>query len=413
MHETLEHRFRARLAECPPTDPQYVPRVVDALLASAREVGASDIHLRPTADSLQMVWRVDGVLQPVTDLPAELAPKVIARLKVLANLLTYRTEVPQEGRLRENAAEIETRLSTFPTMFGEKAVVRLFAETGRYHRLDDLNLPAETRDALARLLDQTGGVILFTGPAGSGKTTTIYACLREILDKSRGRRSLVSLEDPIEVVVDGVDQSQLNPAAGFDMQTGLRSLVRQDPEVMMVGEIRDHTTAEIVFQASLTGHLVLTTFHAGSAATAISRLSDMGIEPYLLRSGILAIVCQRLLRRLCACRREAADPEAKLGLPVARAFVPAGCQECAGTGYHGRMVVTEMIEPGRSELGRAILSRSDSGHLEKLAIDSGMVSQYQRACQAVENGSTSPEEVVRVYGTSRQGLNEIRSTKHE
>jgi type II secretory ATPase GspE/PulE/Tfp pilus assembly ATPase PilB-like protein len=320
----------------------------------------------------------------------------------LANLLTYRTEMPQEGRLRENGAEIETRLSTFPTMFGEKAVIRLFAEMGKYHRLGDLNFPPETRDALTRLLDQTAGVILFTGPAGSGKTTTNYACLREILDKSQGRRSLVSLEDPIEVVVEGVDQSQLNPAAGFDMATGLRSLVRQDPEVMMVGEIRDHTTAEIVFQASLTGHLVLTTFHAGSAATAISRLSDMGIEPYLLRSGILAIVGQRLLRRLCACRREASEPEAKLGLPVERAFVAVGCPECAGTGYRGRMVVTEMIEPRRTELGRAILSRSDAGHLEQLAREGGMISQFERACQAIENGLTSAEEVLRVFGTARQ-----------
>lgn len=401
MHETLEHRFRSRAPKIAPTDQNYVPQLVDALLDAARSIGASDVHLRPTEDSLRMDWRIDGVLQHVTNLPRELAAKVVARLKVLADLLTYRTEVPQEGRIRFESAAVEMRLSTFPTMYGEKAVVRLFAETGRYRHLDDLGLSTDVGDRLKRLLDETGGAILIAGPAGSGKTTTIYACLREILAASDGQRSIVSLEDPIEVAVPGVDQSQVNPAAGFDLPTGLRSLVRQDPEVMMVGEIRDRETAEIVFQASLTGHLVLTTFHAGSAAAAISRISDMGIEPYLLRSGILAIVCQRLLRRLCTCRREVADATEFLGLPVKRAFVPGACEECAGTGYHGRAVVTELLEPRHSELGRAILSRNDSSQLEQLAQESGLVTLFERACNAVENGITTPAEVLRVFGASR------------
>ena len=218
-------------------------------------------------------------------LPPRLAPNVVARLKVLAELLTYRTDVPQEGRIREVDTEGEVRVSTFPTLHGEKAVIRLFAASGRYLRLDDLGLPPDVRDALGRALGETSGAILLSGPAGSGKTTTIYACLRELVDASAGRRSLVTLEDPIEVAVDGVTQSQVNAPAGFDLATGLRSLLRQDPEVIVVGEVRDRTTAEVAFQASLTGHLVLSTFHAGSASGAVARLSDMGIEPYLIQVG--------------------------------------------------------------------------------------------------------------------------------
>jgi general secretion pathway protein E len=400
MEESLPARFQREVSRLNADDPQYVPHLVAAILASARTARATDIHLVPASDALEMHWRVDGVLQRIAGFPAALSPRVVARLKVLAQLLTYRTDVPQEGRVRD-ASEVaadEVRISTFPTLFGEKAVVRLFAGPGKFQKLDDLGLPAEVLGSLRRLLDETGGVILLTGPAGSGKTTTIYAALRELADKTQGGRSLVSLEDPIEVVVPGVAQSQVNPASGFDMATGLRSLLRQDPEVMMVGEIRDRGTAETVFQASLTGHLVLTTFHAGSAAQAVNRLSDMGIEPYLLRSGVRAILCQRLLRRLCSCARSSAEEEARLGMAVGVVRVPAGCPECGGTGYRGRFVLTEMLLPQASQLGRAILSRSDARELERLAIEAGMVPQRQRATEAVAAGWTSPAEVRRALG---------------
>jgi hypothetical protein len=233
---------------------------------------------------------------------------VVARLKVLAELLTYRTDVPQEGRIRGGPGDVEMRVSTFPTLFGEKAVVRLFAGPGRFLRPEDLGLPPEIRATLGRLLGETSGAILLAGPAGSGKTTTIYACLRELVAASAGTRSLATLEDPIEVAVPGVAQAQVNPAAGFDLGAGLRSLLRQDPEVIAVGEIRDRATAEVAFQAALTGHLVLSTFHAGSAAGVVGRLSDMGIEPYVLRSGVRAIICQRLVRTLCGLRPRGARP---------------------------------------------------------------------------------------------------------
>jgi len=198
--------------------------------------------------------------------------------------------------------------------------------------------------------------------------------------------------------VAGVTQTQVNPGAGFTLEAGLRSLLRQDPEVIAVGEVRDRATAEVAFQASLTGHLVLSTYHAGSAAAVVGRLSDMGIEPYLLRSGILAVVGQRLVRKLCPCAREDADPDGRLGLAVSRHFVPVGCEQCGGTGYRGRLVLAEMLVPEPTDLGRAILSRSDVASLEALAVRSGMVSRWERARLAVEDGLTSPAEIRRVLG---------------
>jgi type II secretory ATPase GspE/PulE/Tfp pilus assembly ATPase PilB-like protein len=392
--------FQEALAAQTPGSPKYATEVVDVILAKAREVGASDVHLQPTADGLELRWRIDGVLQSAALLPLSAAPNVIARLKVLAELLTYRTDVPQEGRIRGVPGEVEMRLSTFPTLYGEKGVVRLFAAADRYLRLDDLGLPLEILETLRRLLSATSGAIVFSGPAGSGKTTTIYACLRELVAASRGQRSLATLEDPIEVAVAGVAQSQVNPSAGFTLETGLRSLLRQDPEVIAVGEIRDRGTAEIAFQASLTGHLVLTTFHAGSAAGAAGRLADMGIEPYLLRSGLLAIVSQRLVRRLCTCARPIDDPADCFGLAVVRARRAVGCEQCGGTGYRGRIVLAEMLTPDPAEVGRAILERADVGRLERAAVRQGMINRWERARQAVEDGLTSPAEIRRVLGVS-------------
>ena len=310
--------FRRRLASLKLDASKAAVDLVDLILEESRKASASDVHLQPTPDGLEMRWRIDGVLRKTGLLPASLAANTVARLKVLAELLTYRTDVPQEGRIRGATGQGEVRVSTFPTLHGEKAVIRLFAEAGRFLLLADLGLPDDVRDGLAQALRETSGAILLTGPAGSGKTTTIYACLREMVEATQGRRSLTTLEDPIEVAVPGVTQSQVNPSAGFDLATGLRSLLRQDPEVIVVGEVRDRSTAEVAFQASLTGHLVLSTFHAGSAAGAVGRLSDMGIEPYLLRSGLLAVVSQRLVRTLCECSRWEGRPSVEarpVGVP--------------------------------------------------------------------------------------------------
>ena len=387
-----------RLAALDPASPQYATDFVAAALCAARDRGASDLHLQPIARGLEFKWRLDGVLVAVGTFPEGASSSVIARLKVLADLLTYRSDVPQEGRIRDGDAAIEMRVSTFPTLYGEKAVVRLFSSNSRFLRLADLGLADEVTAALGRLLLETSGAILVTGPAGSGKTTTLYAALREIVARSQAGRSLVSLEDPIEVAVDGVAQSQVNLPAGFDLAAGLRSIMRQDPEVILLGEIRDRETAQIALEAALTGQLLLSSFHAPSAAGAISRLAEMGIEPYILRSGLLAVVSQRLVRKLCDCARQVDRAEDLLGLAVTCARQAQGCPACAQTGYAGRLALAELLLVDQSRLGQAILSRSDAATIEQLAREAGMIDRWQRARTAVEAGLTSPAEVRRVLG---------------
>ena len=390
--------FHQALATIKLTGNQAAVDVIDLVLRSSRQAQASDVHLQPTPEGLEMRWRIDGVLHLVTVFPAALCSTAVARLKVLSGLLTYRSDVPQEGRIRVEGSEGEVRVSTFPTLHGEKAVVRVFANTGRFASLGDLGLPSEVLEGLTSALGETSGAILLTGPSGSGKTTTIYACLRALVTSSHGARSLATLEDPVEGVLPGVTQSQINLAAGFDLATGLRSLLRQDPEVIAVGEIRDPSTAEVAFQASLTGHLVLSTFHAGSASGAVARLLDMGIEPYLLRSGLLAVVSQRLVRLLCDCSVPETDPRNYLGLRVESACKAVGCPACSGSGYRGRMVIAELLLPEQQGLAPLILRRADLQTIEAEAIRAGMIGRWQRALAAVEEGRTSPAEVRRVLG---------------
>ena len=300
--------------------------------------------------------------------------------------------------MRGNEGAIEMRVSTFPTIFGERAVIRMFAAADELLEVDQLGLPADVNSQLGSLLHETTGALLITGPAGSGKTTTAYACLRELVLRSGGGRSIVSLEDPVEVVLSGVSQSQVNPAADFDLHTGLKSMLRQDPEVIFVGEIRDRVTAEIAFQAALTGQLVVSTFHAGSAAEAISRLADMGIEPYLLRSALLGILSQRLVRTVCECFAKTSDKNDFLGLPVATAARAGGCGKCGMTGYAGRSVLAEMLLTRHDNIGQAILDQKESPWIEKLATEGGMVTLRRRSVTAVEEYRTTPQEIRRVFG---------------
>lgn len=395
---TLAERFASGAPQLDAANPKYVTENVAYILKAAIAANASDVHFTVSAAELQVLWRIDGVLQPIAVYPRTLAPNFIARLKVLAELLTYQTDVPQEGRLRESQLDVEMRLSTFPTLYGEKGVVRLFARSEQYRWPSDLGLPDDLLPELLDLLHETAGAILITGPAGSGKTTTAYACLRELQRESGMGKSLVTLEDPIESVLPGVSQSHVNRTAGFDYATGLRSLMRQDPDVILVGEIRDRETAETVFQACLTGHLVLSTFHAGSAVEAVSRLGDMGIEPYLVRTGLRAILCQRLFRRLCDCAQWSTDDSAKYGFAVSRVRVPIGCDACAGTGYRGRLMLGELLRPDADEVGRAIIDRRETSEIQAIAIRGGFQSTGQRATSAIEEGQTSPVEVRRVMG---------------
>jgi general secretion pathway protein E len=368
--------------------PERVGRLVDVLLADAVRCAASDVHLEPTHSALVVRFRLDGVLHTVASLRRDLAPNVAARLKVLAELLTYRLDIPQEGRIANALGRlgVDMRVSTFPTVHGEKVVVRLFDTTGRTLDLEQLGLPAEIQNSLRTMLREPSGSLLLTGPSGSGKTTTIYACLRYVATVSSGGRHVVTIEDPVEQVLEGVSQSQARPGTEFDFARGLRSLLRQDPEVIMVGEVRDPDTARVAVEAALTGHLVLSTVHAGSACGVIGRLLDMGVEPYLLTSALKGVLNQRLVRRLCsACRR-----------PSGAGWEAAGCDRCAGTGYQGRMLLAEMLTP-TNRLRQAILARSDTAALETAA-GTERATLWDAADCAIAEGATTRPEIDRVLG---------------
>jgi general secretion pathway protein E len=381
----MQPSLQARLDALGVTGPERVVPAVDLVLAEGVRRLASDVHFEPTPAGLEIRLRIDGVIHSVAALPREFAPNVIARLKVLSELLTYRVDIPQEGRIRpaERAVVEDMRVSTFPTVHGEKAVVRIFHAAAELLNLDQLGLSAEIERQLSAMLQERTGAIFLTGPSGSGKTTTIYACLHRLAASGAGRH-IVTIEDPVERWVDGVSQSQVRPGSDFDFARGLRSLLRQDPDVIMVGEIRDPETAAAATEAALTGHLVFSTLHAGSACGVIGRLLEMGIEPYVLTSGLRGILNQRLLRRLCeSCRNPS-----------------AGCPECVGTGYRGRMLVAELLTIDAA-LRHTILAKADAQTLEAVAAKSGWRTIRQAADEAVAGGRTTPDEVLRVLGPSR------------
>jgi type II secretory ATPase GspE/PulE/Tfp pilus assembly ATPase PilB-like protein len=386
MTSSVQTDLQTQLDALARMGPERTSNLVDAILREAVRRAASDVHLEPTHRAVEIRFRLDGVLHDAATLDRELAPNLVARLKVLAELLTYRVDIPQEGGIREDAGGygIEMRVSTFPTIHGEKAVVRLFDPTGRLLDLEDLGLAPALLDAMTSLLRERTGAVLLTGPSGSGKTTTIYACLRYLVRTGGRGRHIVTIEDPVEQVLEGVSQAQARPGTEFDFARGLRSLVRQDPEVIMIGEVRDPETARISIEAALTGHLVLSTLHAGSACGVIGRLLDMGVEPYLLTSGLRAILNQRLVRHLCpACAAET-------GAPV-------GCERCAQTGYQGRLLLAGILTLD-DPLREAILARSDTAALEAAAGHSGRRPLRQAAAEAIAAGLTTSSELERVLG---------------
>ncbi|MEM9827019.1 MAG: GspE/PulE family protein [Planctomycetota bacterium] len=391
-------RIKEQIGHLRPETDAYASQFVDAILAFAGKVGTSDIHLQPTEKGFDIRFREDGVLKPVGIFPSGSNSSVVSRLKVLSNLLTYQGDVPQEGRIDMPGGGAEVRVSTFPTLHGERAVMRFFAHHGEYSRIDELGHDEAIVGSLRDVLAETSGALLICGPAGSGKSTTLYACLRYLVDTTAGSRSILTLEDPIEVPIPGVSQSQVNVAAGFDLHTGLRSLLRQDPEVFVVGEIRDHLTAEIALQACLAGQLMMATFHADSVATAITRLLDMGIDAYQLRSGLIGVLCQRLVRKLCDCAQWSDDPGQLEGLPIGSGRIAKGCPECLDTGYRGRVIVGEYLSLRGSELAERLVGKQDSRAIYRQAVESGMASLWENATQLVRDGVTSPQEVRRVMG---------------
>lgn len=370
--------------------------VVGSLLEEAVRAGASDIHFEPTAVGLVVRFRLDGTLKTVETLPKTASDTVISRLKVLGGLLTYRNDIPQEGRIEKAGgwaagpagAVTDMRLAVFPTIYGQRAVVRLFFENAGLMELDKLGLSAAIEEALKAFAGGNQGVLLLTGPAGSGKSTTLGALLRYILRICPGK-SIVALEDPVERGIDGVTQVQIEPHGEMTFAVALRSLLRQDPEVLMLGEIRDAETARLAIEAGLTGHLLMSTLHSGSCSGAILRLLEMGVEPYQVTSAIAAIVNQRLVRRLCeACKRQ----DAASGRCEA-----VGCERCLNTGFVGRMLLAERVELD-GPLRKAILQRADLETLDALLAERGHMNLVQDGRRLIGQGLTTESELMRVCG---------------
>jgi type II secretory ATPase GspE/PulE/Tfp pilus assembly ATPase PilB-like protein len=363
--------------------PERVALLVANILENADKCKATDVYIEPWLDKLQVCFRVDGVILPSTELPRELGPNIIARLKFLANLLSYRQDIPQEGRITQvdSLEGIEVRVSTFPTIHGERVALRLFRRENRQFILEELGLEPGVLKNLKDAIGERTGAILFTGPGGSGKTTSIYSCLSHIAKTEKTRRHIVTLEDPVEQILEGVSQTQVSPSTGFDFSLGLRSLLRQDPEVILVGEMRDPETARVAIEAALSGHLLFSTLHAGSSCGVISRLLEMGIEPYLLTSSLRLILNQRLLRKNC--------PKCKGN----------GCAACNNTGYQGRLLLLEAMVLNE-DMRRAILNRADRTTLEEIFVNSGGITLVSHAIAAVKAGLTTREEVLRVLGSA-------------
>jgi general secretion pathway protein E len=380
-----------------------VIRLVNQMIARAVETHASDIHLEPFPDRLRVRYRYDGVLHEVEPPPARLQAAIISRIKIMARLDIAERRLPQDGRIKLTVRghEIDFRVSTVPALYGETVVLRVLDRTAVEFDYHKLGLPDDIRDGVERSLELPNGMVLVTGPTGSGKTTTLYTGLLKL---NTVARKVVTVEDPIEYQLTGINQIQVKPQIGLNFASLLRSILRQDPDVIMIGEIRDLETAQIAVQAALTGHLVLSTLHTNSAAATMTRLRDMGLEDYLLTATLKAVLAQRLVRRLCPiCKAPEAAPEVlceRFGLerlaggsPITL-YHPKGCSECRGTGYRGRRAIAELLVPNRAT-DRLIFDGADDSAIERAAIADGMRPIFDSGLMAVLEGDTTIEEVVR------------------
>lgn len=378
-----------------------VVKLVNLLLLEALDDRASDVHLESYPDGLRVRYRIDGVLQDAVAPPRQLAAAVISRLKIMAELDIAERRVPQDGRirLRLHDRQVDVRVSTLPTLHGESVVLRLLDKEAGRIGLEELGMSGETLRRFTSVITKPHGIVLSTGPTGSGKTTTLYAAVDRI---RTGREKIITVEDPVEYELPGVPQVPVNEKVGLTFANALRSMLRQDPDIMLVGEIRDQETADIATHAALTGHLVLSTLHTNDAATALTRLIDLGIEPYLVASTVEAVLAQRLVRKICpACREPARlSPEQRTVLgPAAAAlqevWAGRGCSECRGTGYRGRTGIFELLVMN-DELRQAVHKDASAGTLERIALAHGMTLLKDDGLRLVAEGVTTVEEVLRV-----------------
>jgi general secretion pathway protein E len=373
-----------------------VVRLVSHLIEEAIRARASDIHIEPFPDRLAVRLRIDGLLRDLPSPPVSLARAMVSRVKILANLNIAERRLPQDGRVALGQG-LDLRVSTVPTVHGESVVIRLLDQSAGIRPLAGLGLRPVDERQVRRVMDLPNGIVLVTGPTGSGKTTTLYTAL-QLVDAAQ--RKVLTVEDPVEYHMQRVNQIQIRPQIGLTFATILRSLVRQDPDVIMVGEMRDAETADIAVHAALTGHLVLSTLHTNSAAGALVRLIDMGIEPFLLTSTVRAVIGQRLVRCLCPdCKRRRPRSAADDGIlpvcPEETLFEPAGCALCGGTGYRGRVALFEVM-PINEELRSLTLGRASSEALHRAALAAGMQSLLQDGLGKVQDGVTTLAEVRRV-----------------
>lgn len=387
---------------------EKVAEIVSHILSFAVKARASDVHIEPQERSTRVRYRIDGILQEKLTIPAELHDALVSRIKILSGMKIDERRIPQDGRFnfKSEDKEVDLRVSTLPTSWGEKVVMRLLQKSGGIPELQELGLRGRALKNLQESILRPHGIILICGPTGSGKTTTLYSIIQKI---NTSKINIVTLEDPIEYKVSGVNQVQINPGAGLTFASGLRSFLRQDPNVILVGEIRDQETADLAIQAALTGHLVFSTLHTNDAAGALPRLLDMGAEPYLLASSMSAIAAQRVVRKIHDECKVEYEPEPKVVddmksvldslWPKDRAdgklYKGEGDQNCGNSGYWGRVGIFEVL-PVSEKISRLILERSPSSEIEKMAREEGMITMKQDGYLKVLEGITTLEEVLRV-----------------
>ncbi len=376
-------------------------RLVNHLFARALDLNASDIHFEPNENYLEVRCRVDGIMARIERLPVKIQPAVASRLKLMARLDIGEKRLPQDGRIdyRVGNRDLDMRVSTLPGVLGESIVLRILDRRDLSIDLADLGMPDAVLRNYSKVINQPHGLILITGPTGSGKTTTLYGTLEKINSE---KHKIVTVEDPVEYQLAGITQIQVNPHIGLSFASGLRSIVRQDPDILMIGEIRDHETAEIAIESALTGHLVFSTLHTNDAAGAITRLQDMGVESYLISSSLLAIQAQRLVRRVCTqcCRSAPMTADEALVLDVDPQAFPAlsrgtGCERCGDTGYRGRIGLYELMMVS-DDIRHLVTSGADANVIRKQAQAEGMRTLREDALDKLRQGLTTPEEVVRV-----------------
>ena len=378
-----------------------VVQIVNKLITQGLRDRASDIHLEPQDDKLRVRYRIDGALHEALSLPADMAAAVISRIKILANMNIVERRRPQDGQITINidGRDIDIRVATTATIWGETCVMRLLDKNRQLLMLDDLGMPGDTHEQFARMIQAPFGMVICAGPTGSGKTTTLYAALEEI---NSADRNIMTIEDPVEYVMPSINQIQTNEQAGLSFATGLKSILRQDPDIILVGESRDVETARIAVQSALTGHFVLSSLHAIDAVAALHRFLDMGIESFLIASSVVGIVGQRLVRRICSNCKEVRKPTieelgffAEYGGGQKRTFYAgAGCNFCSGTGYRGRIGVYELLRV-TPEIKRLVVGWATQDELRRMAVSQGMRTLQEEAISLIKNDVTTISEVVR------------------